>query len=222
MKKQFSPYIGEKITLSISGGKMIKGMLIDIGTDILVLYDGTNYLYVPFNHVHNIGILQNSELDILPPTDGPNFDYDQDISYRKILASAKGMFTEIFVTSNQPLHGYVISIMNNYFVFYSPVYKTMLISLNHLKWLIPYTVNQRPYGLTNEDLPFKPVPFSLARTFEKQMEKHEGELVVFNIGDQPNVIGKLMNVQDNIIHLVTARETSVYLNFHHIKTLHFS
>jgi hypothetical protein len=144
------------------------------------------------------------------------------MSLRKVLTSAKGMFTEIYVTSNQPLHGYITSIMNNYFVFYSPVYKTMLISLNHLKWLIPYTYNQRPYSLTNEDFPLKPVPFSLARSFDIQLEKHIGELVIFNIGDNPNLIGKLQSVQDSFIELITARQEAVYLNLSHIKTIHFT
>jgi hypothetical protein len=222
LKKIFAKYVGENINLDISGGKVLQGILIDMGSDILVIYDGTNFLYIPVVHIHNISILDSCEIEITPPSETPNLDYNQEMSFRKILTSAKGIFTEIYVTSNQPLHGYIISVMNNYFVFYSPVYKTMLISMHHLKWLIPYSVNQRPYGLTNDDLPFKPAPFTIARTFEQQLEKHKGELVVFNIGDHPNVIGKLVDVQDNIIHLITAREMSIYLNLHHIKTLHFS
>lgn len=223
MKKLLAKYIGEKITLDISGGKILQGILIEIGSDILVFFNGKDYLYIPLMHIQNISMADESETDnISSPVEAPQIDYEQEISLRKILTSAKGMFVEIYVTSNQPLHGYITSIMNNYFVFYSPVYKTMLISLNHLKWLIPYTYNRSPYSLANKDLPLKPVPFPLARSFDIQMEKHIGELVIFNIGNTPHVIGKLNAVQNNLIELITSREEFIYLNLSHIKTVHFS
>lgn len=222
MKKLLSKYIGEKITLNISGGKILYGILIDIGTDIIVLYNGSNFLYIPVVHIHHIEEADSEEFEISSPQESPYLDYEQEMSFRKILTSAKGMFTEIYVTSNQPIHGYISSVMNNYFVFYSPVYKSMLISLNHLKWLIPYNINQRPYSLTNEDLPLKPVPFTLARSFDIQLEKYIGELIIFNIGESPNVIGKLESVQDGLIHLITAREESIFLTLNHIKTVHFT
>lgn len=220
--KKLSVFIGEKVSLEISGGKILTGILIDVGTDILVIYNRMQFLYIPIVHIHNISLLNGIDIEIVPPDSPPNIDYEQEMSFRKILNAAKGMFTEIYVTSNQPLHGYIISIMNNYFVFYSPVYKTMLISMNHLKWLIPYSLEQRPYGLKNGELPFKPAPFTLARTFEQQLERHVGDLVVFNIGHNPNVIGKLQGIQDNMIQLILARETPYYLNLHHIKTVHFT
>ena len=97
----------------------------------------------------------------------------------------------------------------------------MLISLHHLKWLIPYHVNQRPYSLMSEDLPLQPAPFTLARSFDMQLEKHIGQLVIFNIGDHPHLIGKLENVRDGYIHLITAREESIFLTINHLKTVHF-
>ena len=51
---------------------------------------------------------------------------------------------------------HITGIMNNYFVFQSPVYKTMYISLNHLKWLIPYAQNDKPYGLDNHTITLQP------------------------------------------------------------------
>ncbi len=221
MKKLLTDYLNNKITLHISGGKIVHGILIDIGTDILVLFNGKNFLYIPVLHIHHIKNGNESESDIEQPTDSPYLEYEQEISLRKVLTAAKGMFTEIYVTSNQPLHGYISSVMNNYFVFYSPVYKSMLISLHHLKWLIPYHVNQRPYSLMSEDLPLQPAPFTLARSFDMQLEKHIGQLVIFNIGDHPHLIGKLENVRDGYIHLITAREESIFLTINHLKTVHF-
>ncbi len=222
MKKLLAKYIGSKISLHISGGKVLHGILTDIGADIIVLFDGINFLYIPVMHIHHIKKASSNEADIETPAESPYLDYEQEISLRKVLTAAKGMFTEIYVTSNQPLHGYISSVMNNYFVFYSPVYKSMLISLHHLKWLIPYHANQRPYSLTNEDLPLQPIPFTLARSFDIQLEKYIGHLVIFNIGDHPHMIGKLQSVEDGLIHLITAREESIFLTINHLKTVHFT
>ena len=57
------------------------------------------------------------------------------------------------LAGNAPIHGYVTSVMNDYIVFYSPVYKTVYISLKHLKWLIPYKENQVPYALNKMNSP---------------------------------------------------------------------
>lgn len=214
--------IGEKIKLQLPGKKCLAGMLIEVGSDVLVLFDGKDYLYLPIVHIQNIKKLEPKEDDIASPTVTPNIEYDDELSLRKVLNLGKGMFTEIYITGNQPIPGYISSIMNNYFVFYSPVYKSMLISLNHLKWLIPYTANQRPYNLSKEQIPLHPVNMSLARTFEVQIEKMVNELVILNIGENSNLIGKLNSLQNNFIELVTAREELIYLNMQHIKTIHFT
>lgn len=223
MKSILKKMIGEKIKLQLPGKKTLAGMLIEVGSDVLVLFDGKDYLYLPIVHIQNITTkLDPNEDEISAPTGTPNIDHDEELSLRKVLNLGKGMFTEIYITGNQPIPGYISSIMNNYFVFYSPVYKTMLVSLNHLKWLIPYTASQRPYSLTNQQLPLNPLNISLARTLEVQIEKMTNELVILNIGENPNFIGKLNSLQNNFIELITAREETVYLNMQHVQTVHFT
>ncbi|MEH7526172.1 DUF2642 domain-containing protein [Bacillus sp. JJ1503] len=222
MKNILKKLMGEKVKLQLPGKKIIAGMVIEIGSDVLVLFDGKDYLYLPIVHIQNITKLEPKEDDITPPTVTPNIEHDEELSLRKVLTLGKGMFTEIYITGNQPIPGFISSIMNNYFVFFSPVYKTMLISLNHLKWLIPYTANQRPYSLTNQQLPLQPLNISLARTLEVQIEKMVDELVILNIGENSDFIGKLNKLQNNFIELITAREELIYLNMHHIKTIHFT
>ncbi|WP_330218388.1 DUF2642 domain-containing protein [Sporosarcina globispora] len=222
MKNTFKKLMGENIKLKLTGKKVLTGLLIDIGSDILVLFDGKDYLYIPAVHIQDMNVLDSSEISINPPADSPNLEHQDELSLRKILNSAKGMFSEIYITGNQAIHGYVTSIMNNYFVFYSPVYKTMLISLNHLKWLIPYTSNKRPYGLNNEQLPLSPTNISLARSLEVQVEKLAGELIVINLGGHCQVIGKVVKLENNFIELVTAKQEYIYLNMHHLKTIHFT
>jgi hypothetical protein len=216
--------IGKYIKLELSGKKFIKGLLIDVGSDLWVIFNGYDYLYIPAIHCQNWMYLKQDEIDEFMVTEGatPIYNNNEDISLRKTLTAAKGIFTEIYVTSNQALHGYITSIMNNYFVFYSPIYKTMFISLNHLKWLIPYTNNQRPYGLSNANLPVNPSNITFARSFEVQIEKLTGELIVFNIGENENVIGKVKDIKDNFVELISAKEDPVFINLQHIKTIHMT
>jgi len=216
--------IGKYIRLEISGKKDIFGLLVDIGSDLWVIFNGTDYLYIPTIHIQNWQFLKQYEIDEITFNDEPTpiYNHNEEISLRKTLTAAKGIFTEIYVTSNQALHGYIISIMNNYFVFYSPIYKTMFISLNHLKWLIPYTNSQRPYGLSNASLPVSPSSLSFARSFEVQIEKLIGELIVFNIAENENVIGRIQSINNNFVELISAKEDPIYINFQHIKTMHMT
>ncbi|MEH7072714.1 DUF2642 domain-containing protein [Neobacillus drentensis] len=216
--------IGKYIKLELSGKKFISGLLIDVGSDLVVMFNGYDYLYIPTIHCQNWKYLKENEIDEFIVTEGstPIYNNNEEISLRKTLTAAKGIFTEIYVTSNQAIHGYIISIMNNYFVFYSPIYKTMFISLNHLKWLIPYTNNQRPYGLSNANLPVNPSNITFARSFEVQIEKLTGELIVFNIGENENVIGKVKEIKDNFVELIGAKGDPVFINLQHIKTIHMT
>jgi hypothetical protein len=218
-------HVGNYIKLELSGNKPISGILIDIGSDLWVIYNGYDYLYIPTVHIQNWKFPKKEEIDeiiTLSDDQSPIFNPNEEISLRKTLTAAKGIFTEIYVTSKQAVHGYIISIMNNYFVFYSPIYKTMFISLNHLKWLIPYTNNQRPYGLSNANLPVNPSNITFARSFEVQIEKLIGTLIVFNIGENETGMGKVMGIKNNFVELLTAKGDPVYLNLQHIKTVHMT
>lgn len=219
--KNLENLIGQKVELEVSGKTIFQGILIDLGPDILVLFNGKNYFYIPLLHVHNIRPntlieLENSEGSSVSPIN----DDQNAISYRKTLMNAKGRFVEILVTGDKAISGYVTSVLNDYFVFYSPVYKTMFVTLNHLKWLTPYQSNITPYTLDNKELPVKPVNITLQRSFEDQLKKMEGNLVVIDMGDHPFKIGLLKQVQDNIIELVIANGDIVFLKIPHIKSVH--
>ncbi len=142
------------------------------------------------------------------------------ISYRKILNNAKGQFLEIFVTGNRSIHGYITSVLNDYIVFYSPVYKTLFISMQHLKWLIPYSSQLTPYTLSNAALPVVPSNIPLSRSFEEQLKKFEGQLLVFDLGDNPIKVGLLKSISNNIVELVTAGGQTIYWKLMHLKTVH--
>jgi hypothetical protein len=219
--KKLQNLIGQKVELEVSGKVIFQGILKDIGQDILVLFNGMDYFYIPLLHVHNLRVNDLIELE----TNGndpisPINDEQTVISYRKTLLNAKGRFVEIFVTGNKSLHGYVTNVMNDYFSFYSPIYKTMLISLNHLKWLTPYQTDLTPYTLDTKALPVKPLGITLQRSLEEQIKKMEGNLVVFDIGDHPFKIGLLKLIQDNIAELVVASGETVFWKVSHLKSIH--
>ncbi|MCR8868596.1 DUF2642 domain-containing protein [Peribacillus frigoritolerans] len=220
MNKILQNLRGKTIKIEISGKKIFLGTLVDTGIDVVVIFNGQDFVYLPIIHIQNCKVNTTENEEIFLPVDSPGIESEEELSLRKTLLSAKGMFTEVYVTGNQPLHGYITRVMNNYFEFYSPVYKTMYIPLNHLKWIIPYTDNQTPYGLSNKDLPVHPSKHSMARTFDVQMEKLIGSLIIFNIGENSNLIGQINKLEDNFVELITAREEPVYLNLHHIKTVH--
>ena len=217
----FIDLIGKTIEVEISRDIFLKGTLVDSGLDIIVMYDDKNqhYLYIPFVHVQKLKetILDKEDPSYQPPSERP-IETDL-ISFRKALMIAKGLFVQVYVTGNKSIHGYLTSIMNDYFVFHSPVYKTMFIAMKHVKWLIPYPPNATPYSLNNENLPLLPVSTPLARSFDEQLKKFENQLVIIDGGENTEQIGLLQKVRNNKAILITAERETVYRNIEHIKTI---
>lgn len=109
-----------QVEARISGKTSLSGILIDTGLDILILFDGIKYLYIPLIHLHNIKereIKANEDITEKPSGSIPLQNEEEAISYRKILTNAKGQFIELFVTGNQSIHGYITSVLNDYITF---------------------------------------------------------------------------------------------------------
>jgi len=216
------PFMNKQVEVEVSGKNVIMGTLLDMGLDLIVLLNEQQYSYIPLVHVQNVKAITQPRVETTstPPGEQP-IDYQSgNLTYRKILTNAKGRFVEIYVTGNKTIHGYLTSIMNDYFVFYSPVYKAMFVSMNHLKWLIPYQSELTPYTLDNQSLPLKPVNIALSRSFEEQCKKLKGHLVVFDLGDNPDKIGLLQKVENQLIELVTASGKTVVWGIDHLKTVY--
>ena len=128
----------------------------------------------------------------------------------------------MYVTGNKSIHGYLTSIMNDYFVFYSPVYKTVYISMNHVKWLIPYPENATPYSLDPQSLPGYQAKIPLARSFDEQCKKLENRLVVIDGGDSSEKIGQLQKVSNGRLTLITAEREMIFRNLEHVKTIYMA
>ncbi|TYP69774.1 DUF2642 domain-containing protein [Paenibacillus methanolicus] len=218
--RNLRPLLNRYVELQIADAKQpVRGWLADLGQDILVVYTGSNYVYAPLVHVRRLKLLNAAP----PPSGLPEAPYENmndGISYRKILMNAKGMFSELYITGEQTVHGYVNSVMNDFFVFYSPVHHSVIVSLQHLKYLIPYSQGETPYALTPEQFPLKPSPLTYARSFDQQLQKLIGEFVILNLGEQASCIGVLKGIDQQIVELSDASGTPVFLHLNHIKTVH--
>lgn len=220
MKMQH-PLINQIVDLDVSGKPTaLRGKLVDMGQDILVIHNGQQFVYVPIIHLQQLRAAATTENIVIDVPETPFEQANDPISYRKTLMNAKGMFSELYITGNQSIHGYLTSVMNDFFVFYSPVYHSVIVSLTHLKSLIPYNPNVTPYTLTPEQFPLKPSPLTLARTFDQQLRKLIGEFVILDLGENPNKIGVLKGLEQNMVELATAGGSSVYLHLDHVKTIH--
>ncbi|WHY55559.1 DUF2642 domain-containing protein [Peribacillus simplex] len=212
--------LGKQIDVQISGKKTFKGILTDLSTDILVLFNGQQFLYFPMLHVHRFNLSTEIDNEIKNPMESPMMEDMASISYRKTLMNAKGVFSAIHVAGHIPLHGYITNVFNDYFAFYSPVYKMMYVSLHHLKWLTPYNQNATPYTLSKESFPVNPSDIPMLRSLEDQLKKNAGKLVVFDGGEDPMKIGMLKKAENNLVELKTANGDHVFLKLSHIKTVY--
>jgi hypothetical protein len=213
-------YLNQSVSLTISGTRLpLKGRLINLGADILVLYNGNQFLYVPLVHIQQLTRCPPHELSFGVPPEPP-LDPAMDLSYRKVLLNAKGMFSELYIAGNQTVHGYVTSIMNDFFFFNSPLFRSLYVSMRHLKILVPYDPQTTPYALEQEKFPVYPTTASLARTFDQQLKKFKNEFVILDLGEHPEKIGLLKSVQNNLIEMVTADGASTFIHLDHVKTIH--
>lgn len=213
-------YLNKPVAMTVSGrNDPLKGTLIDIGSDIVVLYNGVQFLYVPLVHMQQMTRLGATESDFGRAPEPP-LDPTTELSYRKALLNAKGIFSELNIVANQTVHGYVTSIMNDFFVFYTPMYRSLFVSMRHLKVLIPYDPLATPYTMEQEKFPIHPTPTSLARTFDQQLKKFEGEFVVLDLGEHAGKIGLLKSIRNNLIEMVNADGGSTFIHLDHVKTIH--
>jgi hypothetical protein len=217
---RFKDLLGKQVDVEVSGKNTFTGKFLHYGLDIVVIYHEQRYFYIPLVHIQQLKLSTLYLDEPVPFLDEPIDFQEETISYRKILSEARGRFLEIYVTGNKSIHGYLTSIMNDYFVFYSPVYKSMFVSLHHVKWFLPYHRNVTPYSLSDQSLPFQPAPVTLSRTFKEQCKKFEGKLVVFDLGDHPNKIGLLQKVDDSVLELINANGETIYWNLQHLKTVY--
>lgn len=223
MKNLLQDFDKENVQMEITGKRVLKGKIIDNSNEMVVLFDGEEFLYIPVCHIHEIKIDYSNEDGLQVPS---SFTQDklfnsknEEMTLLKVLAKTVGIYLEIHVLNNQPLHGYISAILQDYIVFQSPIYKTMFIPIQHLKIIVPYNQNQKPYSLSDADFSINACNENFPSTFEAQIKNLKSKLAVLNVGEKNNFTGLIFEIKGTMIALQTAKG-KIHYNIQHIKTIH--
>lgn len=217
-------HVGEIISIEVVGGRYHNGTLIDHGPDIIVVFDSINnyYYYIPLVHIKCFKLSsQEDSADGGHLQEAPVDTETGVLLLRDVLEKAKDILLELYVTGNHPVYGYITEVLSDYILFNSPVYKTMAININHVKWLALTEKKQTFYSKGRNDLDVQHTLNAVAAlTFAQQLNKLTGNIVVFDMGIEPNKIGLLADINSDFIELINVNEERHLLNINHIKTFH--
>lgn len=211
-------YTGKIIEVELTSKKNITGKLIEVGLDIIVLFNGTYFAYLPIQHIHRVRKGESTDTDFTSNELSPILKDDDQLSLRKIVNNASGIFVEILLSGNHLVYGYIQHVQDDYVVLDSPAFKTMILPIAHLNCLIPY-LNQTPYQMRAGKQPVISKG-SFALTFKEQLKVYNGRIVIFDLGKDPQKVGLLTKVEDRMVELVTGNGQILYLNIAHLKSLH--
>lgn len=213
-------YIGEPVCVDLFGKKELIGILVDFGSDILVLFSQNDFYYIPLFHIRAIRSLSAEEAGSLSQSNSSiTLSFDEQLSVKEILqAAAKGIFIKLNVTPSHSIHGYITHVLDNYLVLFSPVYRTIFIPIHHIKFLVPYPEGFLPYGIDFTKSAVSAIPTPLA-AFEDQLAKLKDSFVTVNVEEKDSINGLLLGKEAGFIELQTVNGRQVHLNIQHIKTV---
>ncbi|MET1032391.1 hypothetical protein [Domibacillus tundrae] len=213
-------YIGEPVYLNLVGKKELTGVLIDYGSDVLVLLSQNDFYYIPLFHIREIRSLSKEEAGSFSQSDtAMTLSFDEQLSLKEVLhAAAKGSFVEVNITAAHAIHGYITNVLDDYLVLFTPIYETILIPIHHIKFLIPYSKDSRPYGFKLTKAPVSVIK-APPSAFEDHLAKLKGSFITLNIEGKDSISGQLIGKEAEFIELLTVREQQIHLNIHHIKTV---
>ncbi|MEH7343612.1 DUF2642 domain-containing protein [Bacillus sp. JJ1532] len=218
---------GKQVNLQL-GKETINGILLDAGKDIVVIFNGQRYIYIPLLHVHHFQLNSNKDDYVDSPSESSAFAKMDLLNVKEVLNKSKAVFTEIYVGKDLSYYGYITNVYNDYVAFYSPIYKLIFISIDHIKWLVPFNENSSPYTLNNMNLSLgkshvhlrvSPTNFPLLPNLEDQLKKEAGKLVIFDGGKDPKKVGLLKKIENNLAEIILAKGENICLRLSHIKSI---
>jgi hypothetical protein len=219
MNDPLLPLMGRPVEVEVTGPFYIAGLMADLGPDVTVVQSGEQFYYIPLLHIHAVQPGNSGEDSFMDgKTELPHEAVADPISFRKMLMHAKGQFIEMNVTGRDSIHGCVTAIMNDYVEFYSPVFGTVYVLIEHIKFIVPHTGSSAPYGLKTVPYPVHPSRLDLSRTFRQQLQKSVGDVVVMDLCHNPDKIGMLRSADDQWAELIRSDGTAIKLNIRHVKS----
>ncbi|GLX69019.1 hypothetical protein [Paenibacillus glycanilyticus] len=216
---EFASYYSKNVIVEISGTTPVHGLLIAAGIDLVVLLREQKYYYIPMSHVHRVTLDAKANQEDYSHSHGISF-MEQEEPLGLMLQKAIDLFVDISVSSHKPVSGYLREIKSDYLILQSPVYRTIFVSLNHLKWLIPYSSHYMPFGQSAETVR-TPMSKDLesVNKFEDLFTFESGNKVVINFGSASEQIGIINAVGSGIVDLTDASGNNGMYPLSHIKTL---
>ncbi|ASS68935.2 MULTISPECIES: hypothetical protein [unclassified Paenibacillus] len=221
--KSEHPWQNRFVTVILEGGGRLEGLLCEMGEDMLSMFilPSRRYGYIPLVQVKELSLSPVPAPEGSPiAEDHPYRTPSERMTYRKILLASKGSFSEIKLSSNRQLHGYLAGVMNDFLIFCAPMNGAVLVPLGSLRCLSPYPSGLAPYHLTPEQFPLRPLSLGLARSFSQQLAKLQGEFIVAGRGELPDLSGVLASIDGQLVTLTDASGSSVCLHFSAIEALH--
>lgn len=213
-----SPYTGQIVEIELTSKKHITGKLIEVGSDIIVVFNGQKFVYLSVMHIDHVKKAESIDGEYAIDDSSKLEMKGTSISLRGILTNAIGIFVEVSLSGNHTVYGYIRQIQADYVVFYSPAFNNLNIPIVHFKWLIPY-IDQTPYDIkiASSELVVDP---TCADTFEEQLKSVIGKMVIFDLGKDPQKIGMVKAAENNAVELITGNSKIIYINTSHIKSFH--
>ena len=93
MNQFIQALVQEVVRFEITGKKMVSGTLIDVGSDMVVLFNGMDFMYIPLDHIRNFETDRENENNVQAPTELPSIvavDNQDELSFEKVLELRKG------------------------------------------------------------------------------------------------------------------------------------
>ncbi|SDS13164.1 hypothetical protein SAMN05444162_0804 [Paenibacillaceae bacterium GAS479] len=193
-------WLHRRVKIQLEGWET-EGILKVWHRDLLVLIDegSRREVFIPLHQVKDMGMLAPAESIGLTETAATAYS-----GYRSALMAAKGVFSEARLSASHVLHGYLAGLMNDFVIFCTPLHGAVLIPFQHLQALSLYSPGMSPYRLSPEQFPLRPLSLGLARQFEQQLIRLEGEVAVICRGVLPDVAGVLGHVEEGFVFMTGA------------------
>ncbi|SEM54546.1 hypothetical protein [Paenibacillus sp. OV219] len=215
-------HLKDKLVEIKLAGNTIKGKLYDVGTDFIVIYTNMEFFYLLDEHIQEVRICQwNEEEQINTPPQSPFFDNTKVISTKEIFMNARGKMLQVMVFGGIGIHGYILHIFDDYIHFQSIVLGDLYIPTKHIKGLVIASSSSPSTPLPEmKKLPKLKSAEAEHVKFIDRLSKSTGKVAIFNQGAPVFNVGKIVQMDENVVHITNLNGTTVYISTDHIKTIH--
>lgn len=208
-------YLDKEIMFELSGCGKRDALLIEVGQEVIVLYDNNKYMYVPLTHIQSVQeTIKKSNF----ASSRASAEKTGKLTLDYVLQKAIGLYVEVRLDKSLLLQGTITQLCTDYFQFQSLIHGKLSIPYAHWKWISP---------LDGEHLSLLP-PSTVSgmktatppiQTFEELLHAARGKYVTFDLGISPDKCGILSKVQSPVVELITTDSTKLVYPIEHIRSL---